>query len=127
MTGLDERCDTLPDPAAHRRVGATGETVDRTAEQTTVIRRGGAEDVGLILWDRSDHHAIQRLRRQLVAVLDTGAPHLTMDVSGLTCCDESCSTSSAGRRVEHAQQGWLALIGGRRHFRFTVRWRRLED
>jgi anti-anti-sigma regulatory factor len=96
--------------------------VEHTAEQTITILRGGAGYVRVILRGHSDHHVAQRLRTQLGAVLDAGARYLTVDLSGLTCCDEIVLDvlDWAARRAS-SQQGWLALTGGHRHFRFTAR------
>jgi anti-anti-sigma regulatory factor len=96
--------------------------VEHTAEQTITILRGGAGYARVILRGHTDHHVAQRLRTQLGAVLDAGAQYLTVDLSDLTYCDEIMLDilDWAARRAS-SQQGWLALTGGHRHFRFTAR------
>lgn len=95
--------------------------MEHTAEQTITILRGGAGYARVILRGHSDHHVAQRLRTQLGVVLDAGARYLTVDLSDLTCCDEimfdvlGWASSRASSR-----QGWLALTGACRHFRFTA-------
>jgi hypothetical protein len=98
------------------------DNLNAEAEQTVTITRGGAGYAYITLRGHPDHDGGQRLRTQLGAVLDTGALYLTVDLSGLACCDElmldildwaACQASS--------QQGWLALTGGHRHIRFTAR------
>ena len=108
--------------AAHLGVGAEGRTVECSAEQAITIVRGGAGYARVNLEGHLDHHAAQRLRSQLGAVLDAGARYLTVDLSNVNYCDEhvlavlgwaACRASS--------QQGWLALTGGRHRIRFATR------
>ncbi|HSL07830.1 MAG TPA: hypothetical protein VK887_07600 [Pseudonocardiaceae bacterium] len=119
----------LPDGVAVRDTVINNDFVRRRADnlnaeaqQTITIARGGAGYAYITLRGHPDHDGGQRLRTQLGAVLDTGVLYLTVDLSGLACCDElmldvldwaACRASS--------QQGWLALTGGHRHIRFTAR------
>ena len=102
--------------------------LDTAAEQTVTISRGGAEYAYITLQGHPDHHAAERLRTQLGGVLDTGARYLTVDLSGLNCCNEILLDvlDWAARRAS-SQQGWLALAGGHHHIRFTARGHRLGD
>jgi anti-anti-sigma regulatory factor len=96
--------------------------VENSAEQTVTIMRGGTEYAYMTLRGHPDHHATQRLRTQLSAVLDTGARYLTVDLSHVNLCDEIMLDvlDWAARRAA-SQQGWLALTGGHHHIRFTTR------
>lgn len=116
--GVAVRDTVIKDDFVRRRA----DNLNAEAEQTVTIVRGGAGYAYITLRGHPDHDGGQRLRTQLGAVLDTGARYLTVDLSGLACCDElmldvldwaACRASS--------QQGWLALTGGHRHIRFTAR------
>jgi anti-anti-sigma regulatory factor len=108
----------ISDKLARRRA----DNLNAEAELTVTIARGGVEYAYITLRGRPDHHGGQRLRTQLGAVLDTGARYLTVDLSGLPCCDEIMLEilDWAARRAS-SQQGWLALTGGHHHIRFTAR------
>jgi len=114
----------INDDFACRRV----DNLDAETKQAVTIARGGVEYAYITLRGHLDHHADQRLRTQFGAVLDTGARYLTVDLSGLNCCDESLLDvlDWAARRAS-SQQGWLALAGGHHHIRFTARGHRLGD
>lgn len=90
--------------------------MEHTAEQTIIVVRGGAEYARVTLRGHLDHHAAQRLRIQLDAVLDTGARYVTVDLSEVNWCDENVLDSLGwAERRAFSQQGWLALTGG--HYR----------
>ncbi|HEU0088907.1 MAG TPA: STAS domain-containing protein [Pseudonocardiaceae bacterium] len=96
--------------------------MEHITEQTIIIVRGGAEYARLILRGHLDHHAVQRLQTQLGVVLDAGGRYVTVDLSGVTCCDENVLDALrwAERRAS-SQQGWLALTGGHHLIRFAAR------
>lgn len=110
-----------PDPGGTPTDGADGRNVTHTAEQTITIVRGGSDYVCVTLRGHLDHHATQRLRTQLGAVLDTGARYLTVDLSDVNCCDESVLDLLCwAERRASSQQGWLALTGGHHRIRFAA-------
>jgi len=96
--------------------------VEHSAEQAMTIMRGGAGYARVNLEGHLDHHAAQRLRTQLGAVLDAGARYLTVDLSDVNYCDEHVLDvlGWAASRAS-SQQGWLALTGGRHRIRFAAR------
>jgi len=96
--------------------------VEHSAELMIAIVRGGAEYARVILKGFPDHHAAQRLRAELGAVLATGARYLTVDLAGVNGCDETVlAVLGWAERRASAQQGWLALTGVNHHFRFAPR------
>lgn len=124
VEGVVVRDTAINDDFAGRRA----DNLDTATEQAVTIARGGAEYAYITLRGHPDHHAADRLRAQLGAVLDTGARYLTVDLSDLNCCDEILLDvlDWAARRAS-SQQGWLALAGGHHHIRFTARGHRLGD
>jgi hypothetical protein len=130
MTGLAlAGVEALPRTlAVHRARGAEGRAVDHPAEQTITVGRGGSEYARVIVRGHLDHDAAQRLRAHLGVVLDTGARFVTVDVSGVRCCEQGdCCEETvlevlcwAARRA-CAQQGWLSLTGGHPRIRFAGR------
>jgi anti-anti-sigma regulatory factor len=124
VKGVVIRDTVVNDDFSRRRANK----LDTAAEQTVTISRGGAEYAYITLQGHPDHHAAERLRTQLSAVLNSGARCLTVDLSGLNCCDESLlDVLEWAARQASSQQGWLALVGGHRHIRFTARGHRLGD
>lgn len=101
--------------------------MEHPAELAMTIVRGGAEYVRVTLRGHLDHHAAQRLRTELGAILDTGARYLTVDLADVNGCDESVlyALGWAARRAS-SQQGWLALTGGNHHLRFAPQGHRLR-
>ncbi|MFN2496143.1 MAG: STAS domain-containing protein [Pseudonocardiaceae bacterium] len=96
--------------------------MEHTTEQTITVARGGADYARVTLQGHLDHHAVQRLRTQLNAVLDTGARYLTVDLSDVNCCDEHVlDLLGWAERRASSQQGWLALTGSHHRIRFTAR------
>ncbi|MCA1821114.1 MAG: STAS domain-containing protein [Pseudonocardia sp.] len=118
VEGVVERETVVNDDLARRRA----DNLNAEAQQTVTIARGGAEYAYITLRGHPDHHGGQRLRTQLGAVLDTGARYLTVDLSGLSCCDEiMLDVLDWAARRACSQKGWLALTGGHHHIRFTAR------
>jgi anti-anti-sigma regulatory factor len=95
--------------------------VEHSAELTVTIVRGGAGYARVVLRGHLSHHAAQRLRTELGAVLDAGARYLTVDFADVDGCDENVLDvfGWAARRAS-SQQGWLALTGGNHHLRFAT-------
>lgn len=122
------RARRCPGPWRHRQVSADGTTVEHPAELTIATVRGGAEYARVILRGYLDHHAGQRLRTELDAVLNTGARYLTVDLTDANGCDESAldALGWAARRAS-SQQGWLALTGVNHHLRFAPEEHRLRE
>ena len=58
--------------------------MEHSAEQAITIVRGGAGYARVNVEGHLDHHAAQRLRTQLGAVLDAGVRYLTVDLSDVT-------------------------------------------
>ena len=101
--------------------------VEHTTEPMITIVRGGAEYARLTLRGSFDHHAAQRLRTQLGAVLDTGARYLTVDLSDVSCCDENVfDLLGWAERRAFSKRGWLALNDGHRRIQFVSQRPRLE-
>lgn len=101
-----------------------GDTVEHTAEQMIKIVRGGTAYAYLTLEGSLDHHALQRLRTRLDAVLDTGARYVTIDLSKVNSCDEDLlALLGWAERRASSQQGWLALIGGHKRLQLVARWK----
>jgi anti-anti-sigma regulatory factor len=124
VKGVVVRDTVVNDDFARRRANK----LDTAAEQTITIARGGAEYAYITLRGHPAHHAAERLRTQLGAVLNSGARYLTVDLSGLNCCDEILlDVLDWAARQASSQQGWLALAGGHRHIRFTARGHRWGD
>ncbi len=96
--------------------------MERTAELTIAIVRGGAGYAHVTVRGHLDHHAVLRLKTQLGAVLDSGARYLTVDLSDVNGCEENVLEvlGGAARRAA-SQQGWLAMTGSHRHIRFATR------
>jgi anti-anti-sigma regulatory factor len=102
--------------------------VEHLAELAVVTVRGGAEYARVILRGDLDHHAAQRLRTELGAVLDSGARYLTVDLADANGCDDSAldALGWAACRAS-SQRGWLALTGVNHHLRFAAEGHRLGD
>jgi len=109
-------------------VSVDGSTVEDSAELSVAIVRGGAEYARVILRGHLDHHAGQRLRTELSAVLDAGARYLTVDLAEVDGCNEDVlqALGWATRRASE-QQGWLALTGVNHHLRFAAEGHRPRD
>ena len=91
------------------------------AEQTITIMRGGSDYAHVTLQGHLDHHAAQRLRTQLDAVLETGARYLTVDLSDVNCCGQNVLDLLCwAERRASLQRGWLVLTGTQRHIRFAA-------
>jgi anti-anti-sigma regulatory factor len=124
VKGVVLRDTVVNDDFSRRRANK----LDTAAEQTITIARGGTEYAFITLRGHPAHHAAERLRTQLSAVLTTGARYLTVDLSGLNCCDESLiDVLDWAARQAPSQQGWLALVGGHHHIQFTARGHRWGD
>lgn len=102
--------------------------MEDSAELTIVTVRGGAGYARVILRGHLDHHAGQRLRVELGAVLDSGARYLTVDLADVNGCDESV-LEALGWATDRAssQQGWLSLTGVNHHLRFAAEGPRSKD
>jgi anti-anti-sigma regulatory factor len=95
--------------------------VEHWPELAIVTVRGGAGYARVILRGHLDHHAAQRLRTELGAVLDSGARYLTVDLADVHGCDERVLEAlgwATGRAS--SQRGWLALTGVKHHLRFAA-------
>lgn len=102
--------------------------MEHPAELAMTIGRGGAEYARVTLRGYLDHHAAQRLRTELGAVLDTGARYLTVDLADVNGCDESTlDVLGWVARRACSQQGWLALTGVNHRLRFAPDGSRLRD
>ena len=96
--------------------------MEHSAEQAITIVRGGAGYARVTVEGHLDHHAAQRLRTQLGAVLDAGARYLTVDLSDVNYCDEHVLDVLGWAACRaFSQQGWLALTGVRHRIRFATR------
>lgn len=102
--------------------------MEDSAELAIVTVRGGAGYARTIVRGHLDHHAAQRLRAELGAVLDSGARYLTVDLADVNGCDESV-LDALGWATDRAclQQGWLALTGFNHHLRFAAEEHRPRD
>ena len=122
------RCDMLPRTLAALTSECRGRAVEDSAGLAIVIVRGGAGYARVILRGHLDHHAAQRLRAELGAVLEAGARYLTVDLADVDGCDDSVLEAlgwASGRAT--SQQGWLALTGVNHHFRFAAEGHRPRD
>lgn len=101
--------------------------MEHATELMITIVRGGTEYARVTLRGSLDHHAAQQLRTQLGAVLDTGARYMTVDLSDVSCCDETVfDLLGWAERQAFSRRGWLTLNDSHRRIHFVSRRPRLE-